>query len=332
MPASVELLTNHLLSGALSIICALWLDQLLGEPRRFHPLVGFGRLSRLIEIKLRLSPREKSHQYNSDSVAKYNRRNGALAWFLAVTPPVMFTWLISTLLSSSFPLINFIFSTIILYLTIGGRSLTEHAHHIYVPLKSGDMTGARFAVSMIVSRNTEKMGEKEIASSAIESVLENGNDAVFAPMFWFVIFGAPGAVLLRLANTLDAMWGYKNEKYRHFGFFSAKLDDLLGWVPARITALAYAFTGDFKQALTCWKTQAKDCASPNGGVVMTSGAGALRIKIGGPTYYDGVLHDKKPMGIGVEAFPEAIDRANNLVKRSSFGLSYLWLVCVIGLM
>ncbi|WED24646.1 adenosylcobinamide-phosphate synthase CbiB [Vibrio sp. JC009] len=304
--------------SALVLVAALWLDKWLGEPNKFHPLIGFGKLANVVEKKCR------SLNWLSE------RKQGILAWTLAVIPLVLLTGAALELARQASLLLWLVLNVVILYLTIGGRSLLEHAHNIFVPLKAGDIEDARYQVSMIVSRNTEKMGEKEIVSSAIESVLENGNDAVFAPMVWFLLLGAPGAVLFRLANTLDAMWGYKNEKYLNFGRFSAKTDDFLGWLPARITAICYAFQGNFKNALSCWKSQAKECSSPNGGVVMTTGAGALGVTIGGPTYYHGVLHDKKPMGMGDYAGWEAIVRANRLVSTGSFALSYLWLICVIA--
>ncbi|WP_375749677.1 adenosylcobinamide-phosphate synthase CbiB [Vibrio sp. HN007] len=317
LPDTVLSTSDSLLAGAWILVCALWLDKWLGEPKRFHPLVGFGNLAKRIESFCR------DIRFLSES------QQGFLAWTLAVVPLVFVTaYLVSLALQVHYAL-WFVLNTVILYLTIGGRSLIEHADNIYQPLKAGDIDGARYQVSMIVSRNTEKMEEKEITSSAIESVLENGNDAVFAPMFWFLIFGAPGAVLLRLSNTLDAMWGYKNDKYLNFGYISAKIDDFLGWIPARITALVYASQGSFRKSIACWKNQAKECSSPNGGVVMTAGAGALKVTIGGPTYYHGVLHDKKPMGIGEYAKADSIPLANQLVERGSFTLSYIWLVCVI---
>ncbi|CAM2865299.1 adenosylcobinamide-phosphate synthase CbiB [Vibrio rarus] len=319
LPLSCAELTlgQQTLISAFIVVAALWLDRWLGEPNRYHPLVGFGRLASRIEALCRCCPRLSAKQ------------QGAVAWFIMVMPFTLLTYLLLAWVSQLSLYLWLVLNAVILYLTIGGKSLIQHAHNIYRPLKAGNIVQARYHVSMIVSRNTDKMGEQEITSSTIESVLENGNDAVFAPMFWFLILGAPGAVLFRLANTLDAMWGYKNQKYLHFGCFSAKTDDALGWFPARITALTYALQGDFYSAMQCWREQAKKCSSPNGGVVMTSGAGALRIKIGGPTYYDNVLHDKEPMGIGEPAQWPAIAAANQLVSRGSFMLSYLWLMCVI---
>lgn len=315
-------LGTYWLSSALSLLFALLLDRWLGEPNRFHPLVGFGWLANQVERRIRSLTADPS-----SSALKFQ---GGIAWLLAVVPITATVVTLTVVASQISMLLLFLLNTFVLYLTIGGRSLVEHAERIYQPLVMGDIEQARFAVSMIVSRNTEQMGEYDIASAAIESVLENGNDAVFAPLFWFALLGAPGAVALRLSNTLDAMWGYKNQRYRDFGFVSAKLDDVLGYVPARITALVYTLQGQSRAALHCWRTQAKSCASPNGGVVMTAGAGALGITIGGPTYYDGVLHDKKPMGVGKLAQAEAIKKANALVTSGSFGLAIVWLLVCIG--
>ena len=298
---------------------------MVGGTRRLHPLVGFGWLVTGVEKWCRgLTLFSKMKPVGG------KKQQGVLAWLISVVPPVVLTFFLLDVVKQISVPIWFVMNVVILYLTIGGKSLIEHAENIYTPLKSGDLEQARYAVSMIVSRNTDKMSEKEITSSAIESVLENGNDAVFGPMFWFLILGAPGAVLFRLANTLDAMWGYKHERYLQFGWFTARADDILGWIPARITALAYAFQGNLNTAIECWRSQAKECSSPNGGVVMTTGAGALGVIIGGPTYYHGVLHDKKPMGSGEVADWHTIPFANRFVIRGSFALSYLWLAFVLA--
>ena len=306
-----------LLISALILVTSLWGDKWLGEPVRFHPLVGFGLWANQVEKQCRALPFLTIKQ------------QGIMAWFIAVIPIVMLCYfLLNLFLSLSIWL--WVFANVaIVYLTIGGHSLLQHADNIYRPLMRGDVEQARYHVSRIVSRNTENMTEDKIVSSTIESVLENGNDAVFAPMVWFLLLGGPGALLFRLVNTLDAMWGYKNEKYVLFGWCSAKIDDLFGWLPARITAIVYAVQGDTRQAFQCWFTQAKYCKSPNGGVVMTAGAGTLGITIGGPTYYDGVLEDKKPMGVGHRATANAIVAANRLVDKGSFGLSYLWLFSIL---
>lgn len=318
MLLNAELAFGHsMLISALILLFALWMDRLLGEPAKFHPLVGFGWLVSKIEISAR--------KLNYLTV----RQQGIVAWVMAVIPVTLTTVALLVLVAQLSLALYMVLSTVFVYLTLGGRSLIEHADNIYKPLQAKDITSARSQVSLIVSRNTEDMSEQNITSSTIESVLENGNDAVFAPMFWFIVLGAPGAVLFRLANTLDAMWGYKTEQYLNFGRFTAKTDDILGWIPARLTATIYAFQGHFYKATTCWRTQAKQCSSPNGGVVMTAGAGALNVMIGGPTYYHGVLHDKKPMGCGEIATWHVIPKANQLISKGSFALSYVLVVTAI---
>jgi adenosylcobinamide-phosphate synthase len=185
-------------------------------------------------------------------------------------------------------------------------------------LLSGDINKAREAVAMIVSRDVEVMDDVQVTRATIESVLENGNDAVFATLFWFFVFGAPGAVLLRLANTLDAMWGYRTERYNDFGCFAAKLDDALNWLPARLTTMTFALLGNTQTALRCWQTQAVFCSSPNGGPVMTAGAGSLGVLLGGPAMYHGVLCDKPVFGAGRSPHAVDIDRAVSLVKRGAW--------------
>jgi adenosylcobinamide-phosphate synthase len=139
-------------------------------------------------------------------------------------------------------------------------------------------------------------------------------------LFWFIIAGAPGVVLYRLTNTLDAMWGYKTERYFHFGWAAARLDDLLNYIPARLTALTYALLGHFETATHCWRTQGHLWKSPNGGPVMSAGAGALNIKIGGAATYHGELKEQTPLGKGRPAETGDIPRAVKLVKNGT----WLW--------
>ncbi|WP_394154299.1 adenosylcobinamide-phosphate synthase CbiB [Vibrio maritimus] len=311
---------SYLPLSAAIVIAALSLDQWLGETKRFHPLVGFGWLANRVERLLRNRTSNAEQQHSLVKV------NGGIAWALVVVPITCIFAAVEYYMTSLSTTLWFVTNALILYVTLGGRSLVEHADRVYTPLSQGDLPAAKHALSMVVSRDTAQMNEEQITSSTVETVLENGNDAVIGPIFWFVLFGAPGAVLFRLANTLDAMWGYKNIKYQHFGYASAKIDDLLGWAPARITAVLYAVQGQFKNAIHCWLTQARHCSSPNGGVVMTAGAGALGVKIGGPTYYDGILYEKRPMGVGENAQFDSIAKANLLVLRGSFGLAICWLV------
>lgn len=287
-----------------SLLLALLLDRLLGEPRRAHPLVGFGRLAHWLEARL----------------YRDSRRRGALAVLLAVAPPVLLASLCGR---AGWP--GWAAGILILYLSLGLRSLGEHALPVARALEAGDLTAARTAVARMVSRDAALLDEPQVAAAATESVLENGNDAVFGALFWFAVAGPAGAVLYRLANTLDAMWGYRNARYEYFGWAAARLDDVLNYVPARLTALSYALAGQCRLALDCWRRQAPAWDSPNAGPVMAAGAGALGVRLGGAAPYEGQWHERPPLGAGEVPGPLQVRRALRLVQRAVL----LWLAAVL---
>lgn len=295
------------------LIAALLLDLCLGEPRRWHPLAGFGNLAQALERRLNLGL--------SPVLA---RTLGLLAWLTLLLPPVALAWALCQLQY------GWVAHLLLLYFAIGARSLKEHALAIYDALARKNLPAARHAVGMIVSRDTQALNEHEIASASVESVLENGNDAIFAAVFWFVLLGGPGALLFRLANTLDAMWGYRTPRFLHFGWAAARLDDLLNLIPARLTAFTYALSGHTRLALQCWYLQGKQWYSPNAGPVMAAGAGALHIQLGGAAPYHGTLKQRPALGIGPKAEASSILAAVKLVNRSL----YIWagVVLVITLL
>lgn len=295
-----------------SLFCALlvgvMLDRWLGEPRHWHPLVGFGRLAMAVEQRLN----------RPGGVAA-----GALAVVITVLPWVLaVVWLLLVLPGWA----GWGLQALGLWLVIGGRSLEEHGQAVMAPLHDGDLPCAREQVSRMVSRDTDKLDSGGVARAATESVLENGADALFASLFWFALAGLPGALLHRLVNTLDAMWGYRTERFERFGKVAARLDDLLGWVPARLTAISYALCGRFAAGLRCWQQQASACDSPNAGPVMAAGAGALGVMLGGGAPYHGGWKDKPWLGEGRAASTDSIAAATTLLQRA---LS-LWLVVLLG--
>ena len=291
---------------ALAIPAALLLDRALGEPARWHPLVGFGTLANGLEQRLRAR-------------LGSGRCTGLLAWALAVLPPALAAgWLWQALAAQ--PLLQFAFGSAALYLCLGLRSLEQHGLAIAAPLQAGELAAAREALGRIVSRDTDDLEESGIATGAVESVLENGSDAVLSTLFWFALLGPAGAVLHRLANTLDAMWGYRSDRYLQFGWAAARLDDLLGWLPARLTALGYALLGHTGSALEAWRTQAPHWKSPNAGPVMAAGAGALQLQLGGEAVYAGRREQRPALGSGRPVAAGDIPRALALVQRSA----WLW--------
>ena len=303
-----------LLAQSLGVsLLALLLDALLGEPRRFHPLVGFGGLAQRLERRLNRATAAPARQ----------KVLGVLAVCIAVLPLIgLVVWLREYGLA-------FLVDAVALYLAVGWRSLREHARPVAQALQAGQLVLAREQVGRMVSRDTQQMQAQDVAKAALESVLENGNDALFGAWFWCLVLGAPGVVMYRLVNTLDAMWGYRNARFLHFGWAAAKLDDVLNYLPARLTALSYALLSHSASAMRCWQSQAPLWDSPNAGPVMAAGAGGLQLMLGGSAYYEGRVEDRPHLGCG--RLPEAqdIDRALGLL----FKVVCLWLgLMALGLL
>jgi len=296
-------------STALAVITAVLLDALLGEPKRWHPLVGFGWMANKIE-----------HVLNQNMRPCLARLAGLSAWLLLLLPFTAISYL------ARHTPFAWVADVALLYLAIGAQSLSQHALQVHAPLSEGNLQKARHAISMIVSRDTSQLNETEIATATVESVLENGNDAIFGAIFWFVLLGGSGVVLFRLANTLDAMWGYRTPRFLYFGWAAARLDDILNLIPARLTALSYALCGHTRAALKCWMAQSSTWYSPNAGPVMSAGAGALEVQLGGNAVYHGTAKQRPTLGMGALANTQHILSATNLVKRSIA----LWCLVIIA--
>lgn len=310
----------------LALLLGLSLDRTFGEPSRYHPLVGLGHCVNFVERWLNKSRKSFA----------INKALGLVALLLILLPIVWLSVMISCWLSD-LPLLWMLFSALVLYLVVGWQSLVEHALAVQRALMQKDLNLARERVGYIVSRQTSELDEVGVTKATLESVLENGSDAVFAPIFWFVVAGPVGAIGYRVINTLDAMWGYKNQRFIAFGWAAARLDDLVNWLPARLCALSYALLAGksgWQRGLAAWRKQAPDCESPNAGPVMASGAGALNVALGGDAVYHGKTVYRPLLGQGFAPVPGDIERALQLVKRGV----YLWVaitflvVLVIGIL
>ncbi len=302
-----------------SLLLAVLLDITIGEPKRFHPLVGFGRFARGV-VRVLWRPNRPLRQFTM----------GCLAWLVLVVPLVMLgAYLMGLLTRLHFSIAGIAFDQfiqgIVLYLCIAHKSLADHIRAIYRPLVNDNLAAARKHLSFVVSRETSSLDANGVRKAAIESALENGSDAVFAPIFWYVVAGVPGVILYRLANTLDAMWGYKNSRYMYFGRCAARADDLLNWVPARLVAISYGIAGHLPRALWAWSAQAALCSSPNAGPVMASGAGALSISIGGDATYHGKCEARPTLGVGPSPNNADITRTLGLLNKTLV----LWCVLIL---
>ena len=304
---------NFLMVSATVCVMAVLIDHWLGEPRRWHPLVGFGKAVAAVERWLNKVPAQPGQSLIRGSLGV-----GLLVLPLVI-PAIAFTqvapgWLL------------LIAEVMVLCLALSIRGLAEHGLAVSQALKTGDLADAREQVGRIVSRKAEALDEQGISTAATESMLENGADAVFASLFWFLVAGLPGVILHRLVNTLDAMWGYRNEGYLYFGRCAARLDDALNWLPARLTALTYALLGNTHTAFRCWRSQASAWDSPNAGPVMASGAGALAVTLGGSAPYASGIHNRPVLGEGPPPNADTIEAAIRLVKRGV----WLWLAMLFA--
>ncbi len=314
-------------SSFITLLLALGLDKTLGEAKRFHYLVGFGWLANIVEQKLNTQHLvENSKKTPALKVKLY----GAFAWCLLVLPlPILYYLFVDSLIGYW----QIIIDAFVLYLAIGLNSLHQHAMQIYRPLQSDDFKTARHFTGYIVSRETNKLTKQEMSRATVESMLENGHDSVIASLIYFLIGGAPLVILHRFANTLDAMWGYKNSRYINFGFASARLDDVLGFFTGKCCTLLYAIQGlkqgTLSQALLNAYRQGNQYKSHNGGWVMAAGATVMNRKIGGSALYHGKVKHSVTLGCGKYIAVSDIPMSLTVVNRASFTLLVLACVSVI---
>jgi len=291
-----------LLTSVLIIIGACLLDYVLGEPGHFHPLSGFGWLASKLE-----------HQLNRKG-ARGLKIKGVLALLVLILPLVvgLGLWVAST----SSGIMTYFIDVLVLYFAIGRKSLIEHANAIMDPLLQNNIPLAREKMALIVSRDTGQMNHSQIIIATLESIFENSNDALFGALFWFLLLGAPGALMYRLVNTLDAMWGYKNSRYQQFGWAAARLDDGLNWLSARLTVFSFSLLSHFFIVWPMAFKQGLKCSSKNGGPVMAAGAMALNIQLGGYAQYAGKVIEKPVLGGKNIATASDIKRAIALMDKA----------------
>ncbi|WP_316862346.1 adenosylcobinamide-phosphate synthase CbiB [uncultured Cohaesibacter sp.] len=286
------LIANGILAA---VLIAILVDALFGEPawlwhRVPHPVVLFGKLIDWLDAHF--------NHFRQQSPSS-GRLAGVISLLFLVIGGAVLGWALEAgLLALGIPglvLIGILSSSL-----IAQKSLYDHVGAVATPLIVGDREKARQAVSMIVGRDTSKLDDAGIARAAIESLAENFSDGIVAPLFWFVLFGLPGLIVYKIVNTADSMIGHRNEKYTHFGWAAARLDDVLNLAPARITMALLLFTpvslGRMPSlSAVQWSSLLKDARrhrSPNAGWPEAAIAQRLGIALSGPRYYDGVFVDE----------------------------------------
>lgn len=267
---------------ASQILIAFLLDMVIADPIFLpHPVRFLGLLISNIEFFLRRLFK---------GTLEY--LGGFVLMFSIVLISYIPVYLIQFFASKVSNILNLILSVYFIYVSMACRELADRAIDVFASLKKGEIAKARENLKGLVGRDTHNLNFEEIGRATVETVAENINDAVVAPLFYAFLGGAPLAFAYRAVNTLDSMVGYKNEKYARFGFFSAKLDDILNFIPARITGLFFPITALIfgKDMYGCIKTMLKDSKkhlSPNSGIPEAAMAGALGVELGGLSFYGG---------------------------------------------
>lgn len=270
------------------LLAALALDSAIGDPRWFpHPVRFIGRLAAWLEAPTRRVLPAKAA--------------GIVTVLATVGATMAATWGFIQAASLIHPIAADVAAILVLWTTLAARDLANHALDVGRALSTGDLTSARQRLGKIVGRDTETLDETEIVRGAVESVAENTMDGVTAPLFYACLFGPVGAMAYKAINTLDSTFGYRNPRYLDFGWASARLDDVAGFVPARLTApivaVAAALIGLHPiHSLRIFVRDGRKHPSPNSGLGEAAMAGAMGIQLGGLNYYFGQPSPKPTLG------------------------------------
>lgn len=289
---------------AIGLIAGFALDRLLGDPRRFHPVAGFGTVAKRAE-----------RGWYADE-----RARGALHTAVLAGGAVLLGAAAEH--GARKPITKILLTAVATWVVLGGRSLEREALAVHDHLERGDLTAARRRLTHLVGRDTSRLDASEISRAVVESVAENTSDAVVAPLVWGAIAGVPGLLGYRAANTLDAMVGHHNDRYEHFGWASARLDDLLNLPGSRLSGILAITASPSGAAGACraWRRDAAKHPSPNAGVVEATFAGSLGVRLGGTnTYYGARVEHRAVMGEGRATEPADVLRATRLARRVGIG-------------
>lgn len=304
----------------ISCTLAFWLDRLIGDPPKLpHPIIWIGNW---------ISFATKKWNHGKQRIAK---------GFMLTLSTLLLTGSIVFALSYVAYQIHWgvylIVQTVFMTIALAQKSLKQAALDVYTPLVSGDLQEARKKLSWIVGRDTEHLDEANITRGVIETVSENTSDGITAPLFYGFLFGATGMWVYKAINTLDSMVGYQNERFAQFGYCSAKLDDIVNWLPSRITGfLIVTCTNNetsytYRERLQAWLQDAKKHPSPNSGYLEAATAYQFGIQLGGLNYYEGVASHRAEMGYSTK--PLQAQDIQKTIRQMQQASIYFWLLCSI---
>lgn len=294
-------------------IIGFLLDRILGDPQwRFHPIRLIGNLISFWERKLRKEQGKAAM-----------KRAGVWLIVAVAVPSVILPLGLLIICQIIHPMLRLMVESFLCYFLFAAKSLKTESMKVHDELVKGDVEGGRQAVSMIVGRDTKSLTEEGIIKAAVETVAENTSDGVVAPVMYTLLGGASLGFLYKAINTMDSMVGYKNDKYLYFGRAAAKLDDVVNFIPARISAYlmilsAFLLGEDGKNAFKIYYRDRYRHASPNSAHTEAACAGALRVQLAGDAWYFGKLYKKEYIGEALTPIQVSmIPRANRLMYMTS---------------
>ena len=281
------------LGRAAALAAGFAADRVFGDPARHHPVAWFGTIADRLEKRI---------------WADSKPRGVAYAAVLVGAPTIA-----AALVTRRFP--NAALAAVT-WASLGGTTLARTGERMADRLEAEDLAASRELVPWLCSRDPANLDLDGVARATVESLSENTSDAVTGTLLWGAALGAPGVVAHRCANTLDAMVGYRTEKWANFGWASATFDDLVNWAPARLTGVATVLAGpDRAGAWRAWRADASKHPSPNAGIPEASAAGALGVQLGGPTNYPGGVEMRPTLGTGPAPRVADVRRAVTLTRR-----------------
>jgi len=299
------------------LIIAFTLDFIFGDPKKLpHLIVAFGNS---------ISFGEKRLNKGSSKFLK-----GTLLTLLLVSVSFSTPYLIISYLKSyDYQFINIAFSILLLFYCLANKTLVKEGNTVFNVLKNDGLEAGRKRLSWIVGRETDKLSQQQIRVATFETMSENLSDGVIAPLFYFLILGVPGAMAYKMINTLDSMIGYKNERYMMFGKFAAKLDDVVNYIPARITSVLMLLITFKLKGFSFVFTEGKKHSSPNAGYPEAALAYILNCQFGGPNYYYGKLVDKPFIGSNNRKINH---EEITTVSKINYTVSIVFSLLIIGLL
>ena len=330
---------EFILLHTISLCFGILLDQIIGDPHFLpHPVRDIGRFIQCLENRLLGRPGAEKERDG-----RKERINGALLWFIVIFTVGAVMFILTAAAYMAGPVFGVIAESILSCYILAARSLYRESMPVYRKLKDGDTEGARYAVSMIVGRDTKDLDKEEITKAAVETVAENTSDGVIAPLICLAVGGPVLGMMYKAVNTMDSMIGYKNERYGNFGAFAAHADDVFNFLPSRISALLMiagtflfgvfspAYSG--KRAFRIWIRDRRKHSSPNSAQTESVCAGALGIRLGGTHLYKGVPVEKPTIGDALREV-EIVDirRANLLMFITEAFASVLLLAILYAVM